>query len=140
MDNNKRKKKVYVYGKNLKLLSVFDSTLQASKKMGISQGNIVLTCQGVLPHYHGMYMSYEPLSSMEDVEELHKQGEEKRARRDAQVKNAQTKFFAENKERLVLQASQWYLRNKEKVLEYQHERYIKRRDERKLQNNGKTKS
>lgn len=129
------KMKVYCYTKKLELLVTFESTAQCARELGLSQGNVVLTCQGVLPSYHGMYMSYTPLKSQEDVEKLHQEGKAKKAKRDEQVDNAQIGYRARNREKLAKNALAWYYRNREKVIEYQKERYRRLKNEReKLQN------
>lgn len=129
------KMKVYCYTKKLELLVTFESTAQCARELGLSQGNVVLTCQGVLPSYHGMYMSYTPLKSQEDVEKLHQEGKAKKAKRDVQVDNAQISYRARNREKLAKNALAWYYRNREKVIEYQKERYRRLKNEReRLQN------
>lgn len=121
--SGKQQRKVYVYTKNLELLLTFVSTAECARELNLSQGNIVLCCQGVLKSYKGMYFSYTPLLTNEDVEGLHKQGEDKRDKRDSQVIQAISKYRGKNKERLNQNSLNYYYRHKEKVLPYQKERY-----------------
>ena len=125
-------KTVYVYTKDLQLLLTFNSTKEAARELGISQGNVVLTCNGILPHYHSMYFSYTPLTTQEDVERLHQEGQEGRTKRARQVDNAQVGYRERNKEKLRQIALSWYYNHRDQVLKYQRERYHKQ----KIQNNG----
>lgn len=128
--SGKKPRKVYVHNKNLELQETFETTADCARALGISQGNIVLACQGVLKSYKGMYFSYKPLLTNEDVEALHKQGEDKRNKRDNQVYQAQSKYRQNNKERLNQISLNYYYRNKDKVLTYQKEYYQKKKNER----------
>ena len=130
--SGKQPRKVYVYANNLELLLTFPTTAECARDLGLSQGNIVLACQGVLKSYKGMYFSYQPLNSQEDLKALHKEGEEKRNKRDNQVNKAQTKYRQGNRDKLRYLALRYYYTHKEKVLQYQKERYKKLKDEGKL--------
>lgn len=79
-----------------------------------------------------MYFSYQPLNSQEDLEALHKEGEEKRNKRDNQVNKAQTKYRQGNRDKLRYLALRYYYTHKSQVLKYQRERYKKLKDEGKL--------
>ena len=128
--SGKKARKVYIYTKDLELQEIYPTTADASRALELSQGNIVLACQGVLKSYKGMYFSYKPLLTNEDVEALHKQGEDKRNKRDNQVYQAQSKYRQNNKERLNQISLNYYYRNKDKVLTYQKEYYQKKKNER----------
>lgn len=127
--SGKKARKVYVYTKDLELLLTYETTADAARDLNLSQGNIVLTCQGVLKDYKGMYFSYTPLNSQEDVEALHQQGEEKRMKRNNQVGNAQKKYRANNREKANAISLRYYYNHKDKVLAYQKERYHKLKNE-----------
>lgn len=130
--SGKQPRKVYAYTKNLELLLTFPTTAECARDLGLSQGNIVLACQGVLKSYKDMYFSYQPLNSQEDLEALHKEGEEKRNKRDNQVNKAQTKYRQGNRDKLRYLALRYYYTHKSQVLKYQRERYKKLKDEGKL--------
>ena len=128
--NGKKPRKVYVYTKDLELQEIYPTTADASRALELSQGNIVLACQGVLKSYKGMYFSYQPLLTNEDVEALHKQGEDKRNKRDNQVYQAQSKYRQTNKERLNQISLNYYYNHRDQVLTYQKEYYKKKKNER----------
>lgn len=132
MNSGKKKKEVYVYTKDFKLLLTFPSTAECARELNLSQGNIVLCCQGVLKHYKGMYFSYQPLNSQEDLEALYKQGEEKREKRGMQMYLITSKYRKNNKEKTNAISLRYYYNHKEKVLAYQKERYHKLKDEGKV--------
>ena len=121
--SGKQPRKVYAYTKDLELQEIYPTTADASRALELSQGNIVLACQGVLKSYKGMYFSYQPLNSQEDLEELHKEGEEKRNKRDNQVNKAQTKYRQGNRDKLRYLALRYYYENRGKMLTYQKNRY-----------------
>ena len=128
--SGKKPRKVYVYTKDLELQEIYPTTADASRALELSQGNIVLACQGVLKSYKGMYFSYQPLLTNEDVEALHKQGEDKRNKRDNQVYQAQSKYRQTNKERLNQISLNYYYNHRDQVLTYQKEYYKKKKNER----------
>jgi hypothetical protein len=128
--SGKKARKVYVYNKNLELEETFETTSDCARALGISQGNIVLACQGVLKSYKGMYFSYQPLNSQEDLEKLHKEGEDKRNKRDNQVTQAQTKYRQTNKDKLNQISLNYYYNHRDQVLTYQKEYYQKKKNER----------
>lgn len=130
--SGKQQRKVYVYTKKLELLLTFPSTAECARELNLSQGNIVLCCQGVLKHYKGMYFSYQPLNSQEDLEALYKQGEEKREKRGMQMYLITSKYRQNNKEKTNAISLRYYYNHKEKVLAYQKERYHKLKDEGKV--------
>lgn len=130
MNSGKKPRKVYVYTKELELQEIYPTTADCARKLDLSQGNIVLACQGVLKSYKGMYFSYQPLLTNEDVEALHKQGEDKRNKRDNQVTQAQSKYRQNNKERLNQISLNYYYNHKDQVLTYQKEYYQKKKNER----------
>lgn len=121
--SGKKARKVYVYTKDLELQEIYPTTADAARALELSQGNIVLACQGVLKSYKGLYFSYQPLLTNEDVEALHKQGEAKRNKRDNQVNKAQTKYRQNNKKRLNQVSLNYYYQNRDKMLTYQKNRY-----------------
>lgn len=121
--SGKKPRKVYVYNKNLELEEIYPTTADCARALGISQGNIVLCCQGVLKSYKGLYFSYQPLNSQEDLEALHKQGEDKRNKRNNQVDKAQTKYRHSNKDKLREIALRYYYNHREEMLTYQKNRY-----------------
>lgn len=121
--SGKQQRKVYVYTKNLELLLTFPSTAECARELNLSQGNIVLCCQGVLKSYKGMYFSYTPLLTNEDVEALHKQGEDKRKKRAMQMNLIVSKYRKNNQEKTNAISLRYYYRNREKALAYQKERY-----------------
>lgn len=121
--SGKKPRKVYVYTKDLELQEIYPTTADCARALGISQGNIVLACQGVLKSYKGMYFSYQPLLTNEDVEALHKQGEEKRNKRDNQVEIAQLKYRQNNQDKLREIALRYYYKNRDEMLAYQRNRY-----------------
>ena len=129
-ESGKKPRKVYVYTKDLELQEIYPTTADASRALELSQGNIVLACQGVLKSYKGMYFSYQPLLTNEDVEALHKQGEDKRNKRDNQVYQAQSKYRQTNKERLNQISLNYYYNHRDQVLTYQKEYYKKKKNER----------
>jgi len=128
--SGKKPRKVYVYTKDLELQEIYPTTADASRALELSQGNIVLACQGVLKSYKDMYFSYQPLSSQEDVEALHKQGEDKRNKRDNQVYQAQSKYRQNNKDKLNQISLNYYYNHRDQVLTYQKEYYKKKKNER----------
>lgn len=65
----KRRKQVYQYDKDLNLIAIHESTLQAAKTLGISQGNIVLNCNRTLLSTNGFIFSYEPLTEPPKLDE-----------------------------------------------------------------------
>lgn len=130
MNSGKKARKVYVYDKNLELQETFNTTADASRALELSQGNIVLACQGVLKSYKGLYFSYQPLLTNEDVEALHKQGEDKRNKRDNQVYQAQSKYRQNNKDKLNQISLNYYYNHRDQVLTYQKEYYKKKKNER----------
>ena len=130
--SGKQQRKVYVYTKNLELLLTFPSTAECARELNLSQGNIVLCCQGVLKHYKGMYFSYQPLNSQEDLEALYKQGEEKREKRGMQMYLITSKYRKNNKEKTNAISLRYYYNHKSQVLKYQKERYHKLKDEGKV--------
>ena len=130
--SGKKARKVYVYTKDLNLITTYPSTAECARELNLSQGNIVLCCQGVLKHYKGMYFSYQPLNSQEDLEALYKQGEEKREKRGMQMYLITSKYRKNNKEKTNAISLRYYYNHKEKVLAYQKERYHKLKDEGKV--------
>lgn len=136
--SGKKARKVYVYNKNLELEETFETTADCARALGISQGNIVLACQGVLKSYKGMYFSYTPLNSQEDLEKLHKEGEDKRNKRDNQVDIAQIKYRQNNKDKLREIALRYYYNHREEMLTYQKERYHRLKNERIQDSSGTT--
>ena len=128
--SGKKPRKVYVYTKDLELQEIYPTTADASRALELSQGNIVLACQGVLKSYKGMYFSYQPLLTNEDVEALHKQGEDKRNKRDNQVYQAQSKYRQNNKDKLNQISLNYYYNHRDQVLTYQKEYYKKKKNER----------
>lgn len=100
-------KTVYVYTKDLQLLLTFNSTKEAARELGISQGNIVNCCLGSLPHYHNLYFSYVPMD-IKAKEQLDKQGEEKKQRRLQAVKKATAKWQKTHKEKYLQKARDQY--------------------------------
>ena len=130
--SGKQQRKVYVYTKNLELLLTFVSTAEAARELNLSQGNIVLCCQGVLKHYKDMYFSYTPLLTNEDVEALYKQGEEKRKIRSKQMNLITSKYRKNNKEKANAISLRYYYNHKEKVLAYQKEYYQRKKNEGKV--------
>lgn len=136
--SGKKPRKVYVYNKNLELQETFNTTADASRALELSQGNIVLACQGVLKSYKGLYFSYTPLNSQEDLEKLHKEGEDKRNKRDNQVDIAQIKYRQNNKDKLREIALRYYYNHREEMLTYQKERYHRLKNERIPNSSGTT--
>lgn len=130
--SGKQQRTVYVYTKDLNLITTYPSTASAARELNLSQGNIVLCCQGVLKSYKGMYFSYTPLLTNEDVEALHKQGEDKRDKRDSQVIQAMSKYREKNKDKLNQNSLNYYYRHREKVLVYQKEYYKRKKNEGKV--------
>ena len=130
--SGKQQKKVYVYTKDFKLLLTFPSTAECARELNLSQGNIVLCCQGVLKSYKGMYFSYTPLLTKEDIEQLHQQGQEKRDKRDEQISKAQKKYGEAHKDKLNEMSLRYYYKNRQRILQYQKERYHKLKDEGRL--------
>jgi hypothetical protein len=92
-----RSQMVLVYDKDYNLLSAFTSTADAARRLNYSQGNITNCCNGALPHYHGLYFSYTPLTKT-GKEQLDKQGEEKKQRRLQALKKATAKWQASHRE------------------------------------------
>jgi hypothetical protein len=136
--SGKKPRKVYVYTKDLELQEIYPTTADCARALGISQGNIVLACQGVLKTYKDMYFSYQPLLTNEDVEALHMQGEAKRNKRDNQVTQAQTKYREKNKDKLREIALRYYYNHREEMLTYQKERYHRLKNERIQDSSGTT--
>lgn len=136
--SGKKPRKVYVYNKNLELQEIYPTTADASRALELSQGNIVLCCQGVLKTYKGLYFSYTPLNSQEDLEKLHKEGEDKRNKRDNQVNIAQIKYRQNNKDKLREIALRYYYNHREEMLTYQKERYHRLKNERIQDSSGTT--
>ena len=121
--SGKQQRKVYVYTKNLELLLTFVSTASAARELNLSQGNIVLCCQGVLKSYKGMYFSYTPLLTNEDVEKLYEEGEEKRKKRGMQMNLIVSKYRKNNKEKANAISLRYFYKHRDKMLAYQKERY-----------------
>lgn len=121
--SGKQQKEVYVYTKDLNLITTYPSTASAARELNLSQGNIVLCCQGVLKSYKGMYFSYQPLDSQEDLEALYKQGEEKRKIRGMQMSLITSKYRKNNKETTNAISLRYYYNHKDQVLAHQKERY-----------------
>lgn len=130
--SGKQQRKVYVYTKNLELLLTFPSTAECARELNLSQGNIVLCCQGVLKLYKDMYFSYTPLLTNEDVEALYKQGEEKRKKRSMQMNLITSKYRKNNKEKTNAISLRYYYNHKDQVLAYQKEYYKRKKNEGKL--------
>ena len=130
MNSGKKKKEVYVYTKDLNLITTYPSTAEAARQLNLSQGNIVLCCQGVLKSYKGMYFSYTPLLTNEDVEALHKQGEDKRKKRAMQMNLIVSKYRKNNKEKANEISLRYYYNHRQRILQRQKERYHKLKDER----------
>lgn len=132
MNSGKKEKKVYVYTKDFKLLLTFPSTAECARELNLSQGNIVLACQGVLKHYKGLYFSYTPLLTNEDLEALYKQGEEKRKKRGMQMYLITSKYRQNNKAKTNAISLRYYYNHKSQVLKYQKEYYQRKKNEGKL--------
>lgn len=121
--SGKHQRTVYVYTKDLNLITTYPSTASAARELNLSQGNIVLCCQGVLKSYKGMYFSYQPLNSQEDLEALYKQGEEKRKIRGMQMSLITSKYRNNNKEKANAISLRYFYNHRDKMLAYQKERY-----------------
>lgn len=121
--NGKQQRKVYVYTKDLNLITTYPSTASAARELNLSQGNIVLCCQGVLKSYKGMYFSYTPLLTNEDVKKLYEEGEEKRKIRGMQMNLIVSKYRKNNKETTNAISLRYYYNHRDKMLAYQKERY-----------------
>lgn len=59
--NKKLCKKVYQYTIDNKLIKIWDSTNEAARKLGFSQGNIASCCEGKRKQHKGYKWSYKPL-------------------------------------------------------------------------------
>jgi hypothetical protein len=121
-----RSQKVYAYDFNFNLLSVHSSTAETARRLNLSQGNIVCCCNGSLPHYKGMYFSYQPLTK-EIKEKIDEQGKAKKQKRLKQVYRAAKKWSTNNKEIVNQKGRDYYYQQKYGMNEEQYKRTKKER-------------
>ena len=116
-----RSQKVYVYDLNFNLLAVHPSTAETARRLNLSQGNIVCCCNGSLPHYKGMYFSYQPLTK-EIKEKIDNQGKAKKEKRLKQVYKAAKKWTSNNKELVNQKGRDYYYQQKYGMNEQEYKR------------------
>ena len=124
-----RSQKVYVYDFNFNLLAIHPSTAETARRLNLSQGNIVCCCNGSLPHYKGMYFSYQPLTK-EIKEKIDKQGKAKKEKRLKQVYRAAKKWTSNNKELVNQKGRDYYYQQKYGMNEQEYKSAKRRKEER----------
>ena len=114
----KRKQKVYVYTDDLQLVHVYDSTADAARELGKSQGNIASCCAGALPRYLGWIWSYVELTDIKEREQL----EEKARPQFEKNRKSTYKATAANQKKRYREGRSWYHLHKEEAREKSRDR------------------
>ena len=143
--NLEKSKTVYVYDKELNLLSAFTSTADASRQLGKSQGNITNCATGALRRYLGYIFSYVELTDMKQREELEESRSEQRRKNYESTLEACHRYYEKNKEayneyqrsyywrdpqKHRMRAHEWYIAHKEEVLKKKHDKWFEQKDKR----------
>lgn len=123
----KRKQKVFVYTSDLQLVHTFDSTADAARELGKSQGNIASCCTGALPRYLGWIWSYTELQDIKEREELEEKAMPQRIKNRQSINKAVCKYM----KRIAREGKAWWQQPEGREISRQrsHAYYLAHREE-----------